>query len=419
MRVVRRAALIFSVVLIVAIAVGYFVRTSELERARDLRLTTTAEVAASELGLLVDTATFAAESGRDAVAVASALAGIVPDHGVCVVSADATACAGDGPEPAATTVADHERSRRADPDGVAGYDAQVTVYDRRVTIDAAGPHLTVLVEVPVPAGATVWPTTYLPTDAAGAEYFDDGSTRQAVVAVPAAVGVYIVAATESSVALPQAEYRFYVIVFTLAVVLLALAGITLLVEQRSLVERASVDGLTQLPNRSEFERSAAELFARGEDRGACMLLFDLDGFKQVNDTYGHHAGDQVLQVIARRLRGSVRDGDLVARWGGDEFVVLLPGITSAEMGARRAQQLAEGVAGRTRIDGVAESLRIRTSVGVALWPQHGRDLERLIAAADQAMYAAKRSGTVTHVSTAHTEVAPGGLAVDPASTLAG
>jgi diguanylate cyclase (GGDEF)-like protein len=422
MRVVRRASLIFSVVLIVAIAVGYLARTSELERARDLRLTTAAQVAASELAALVDTVTVAADAGTEPVDVAAALAAVVPDHGVCVISAETTECAGGGSQPSDALIDDHERARRAATEGVARHDARVTVYDRRVTIDADGPELSVLVEVPVHPGATVWPTTYIPTGAVGDEYFDDGNTRQTAVAVPGAVGVHMVAAAELDVALPTAEYHFYVIVFTLAVVLLVLAGITLVVEHRSLVERASVDRLTQLPNRSEFERSAADILRIGDDGGACLLLFDLDGFKQVNDTYGHNAGDQVLQIIARRLRKSVRDGDVVARWGGDEFVVLLPGIESAELGARRAQQLAEAIAGRTRIDGVAESLRIRTSVGVALWPRHGRDLDQLVAAADHAMYAAKRSGTVTQVCAVDDVVddsEPGGLPGRTASTLAG
>ena len=416
MRVVRRASQILSVMLIVAIAVGYLARTSELERARDLRLTTNAHVAAADLAALVDTVAVAAETGRDAEEVAVALARIAPDHGVCVVSTEATECAGGGDAPSDTVIDDRERARRNGGVDDGSSDATVTVYDRTVTIDADGPELSVLVDVPVRPGATVWPTTYLPSRHTGTDYVDDGNTRQTAVAVPGAVGVFMVAAGERDVALPPAEYQFYAVVFVLAVVLLVLAGITLFVEHRSLVERASVDRLTQLPNRAEFERAVTEEFGRGGDQGACLLLFDLDGFKQVNDTYGHRAGDQVLQVIARRLRSSVRDGDLVARWGGDEFVVLLPGVTTAEMGARRARQLAEEVAGRTRLDGITESLRIRTSVGVALWPQHGRDLEELVVAADHAMYEAKRSGTVTHVCAAGAEPADDRPA---ASTLAG
>lgn len=398
MRVVRRASLVLGVVLIVAIAVGYVSRTSEMERARDLRLVNDAEVAASELAALVDTVTVAADAGRAPRPVADALATVVPDHGVCVISPAFTSCAGDGTMPSEELIAELERSRRNVAEAVEPHPARVTVYERRVTITANGPALSVVVELSIGPDATVWPTTFLPSGADANAFFDDGNLRQTAVPVPGATGVFVVAATEHDVALPSAEHLFYAVVFALSLVLLVLAGVTLVVEHRSLVERASFDRLTQLPNRSEFERRVEAVFAT--DEACCLLVFDLDGFKKVNDTYGHHVGDEVLKVIARRLRGSVRDRDVVARWGGDEFVVLLPGVSSAEMGARRARHIAEEVGGRTRIDGLGESLRVRTSVGVALWPEHGRDLDALVAAADRAMYEAKRSGTVTQVCAA-------------------
>ena len=118
----------------------------------------------------------------------------------------------------------------------------------------------------------------------------------------------------------------------------------------------------------------------------------------VNDTYGHHAGDEMLRVVGSRLRKAVRDDDIVARWGGDEFVVMMPGIGDDEMGTKRAQQLAEQVAGRTRLEGVADALRVRVSVGVAIWPRDGAELHDLVEAADQAMYQAKRDGETFHVA---------------------
>lgn len=400
MRIVRRASLILGVVLVVAIAVGYVTRTSELERARDLRLATTAEVAATELAALVDTVSVVAIAGGEPDVVARALAEVVPDHGVCAVSAEASSCAGGGRMPPSTVIADLELAR-SDVDAPSG-GPRVTVYERRVTIAADGPMLSIVVEVPVGADATVWPTTFLPAGATGAGQFVDGNTLQTAVPVPGATGVYVVATAVRDVSLPSTERLVLGLGFALALAMLVVSGVTLLVEHRSLVERASLDQLTQLPNRSEFGRRAEAVFA-SDAPGACLLVFDLDGFKGVNDTHGHHVGDELLKVIARRLRASVRDHDVVARWGGDEFVVLLVGVSSAEMGARRARQIAEAVAGRTRIDGVSAAIRVRTSVGVAMWPEHGRDLGALVIAADRAMYEAKRSGTVTRVGTASSD----------------
>ena len=148
MRVVRRASLILSVVLIVAIAVGYLTRSAELDRARDLRLTARAEVAASELASLVDTVSVAAATGRETEVVADTLAAVFPSHGVCVVSAEVTACAGSGAMPPDVTIDDHEAARESEAGDMVHHDARVTANGGRVTIDADGPTLSVIVEVP-------------------------------------------------------------------------------------------------------------------------------------------------------------------------------------------------------------------------------------------------------------------------------
>ncbi len=414
MGVVRRAALILGLVLIVSIAVGYGARMSELGGERDMRLTNATQLASSELAAIIDAVAVASEAGTDPSATAAAVAAVHPALRICALTVDERSCDGDGPRPPTSFVAALQTRRERDelrPRPV------VTVYDSRMTIEADGPLLSLLAhgsaEI-VTAGSGTSPTvsttvsTFLPAGGLAEGFVVDRGLRQTATAVGAATGVYVVASGADSVELPAGERRFYVIIFGLAAVLLVLAGLTLIVEQRSLLERASLDLLTKLPNRSEFERRAAEAIATAErtDGTASLLLFDLNGFKQVNDTYGHGAGDELLGVIAARLRKAVRDDDIVARWGGDEFVVMMPGIGTEEMATRRARQLADAVGGRTRIDGVEQSVRIKVSVGVSLWPEHGPSLASLVGAADSAMYQAKRDGIVSRLATVAPDAAP-------------
>jgi diguanylate cyclase (GGDEF)-like protein len=403
MRVVRRASLIFSLTLIVAIAVGYIARRSEMAGQRDQQLSAAAHIAGSRMSAIVSATEIAAAAGTDVESTVQALATAYPELGLCAVDTVEVACAGDGPRPSATIV-NERRDDRRDFDGAAT-DAVVTAYESQIMLDAAGPMVSVVAQVPVNAVAergetSVWATTFLPSGTMVEEFAVEDGIRQIAVTVESAPGVFVVANTQDAVSLPKDERQFYLLIFSLAVILLVLAGATLVAEQRSLVERASFDPLTKLPNRGEFERRAADaiLAAERQDTGICLLLFDLNGFKLVNDTYGHAAGDEMLRVVGSRLRKAVRDHDIVARWGGDEFVVMMPGISDQEMGAKRAQQLADQVAGRTRIDGVADALRVRVSVGVAIWPSHGVELPALVEAADQAMYQAKREGETWHVA---------------------
>jgi|SRR5688572_3994746 len=410
MRVVRRASLIFSLTLIVAIAVGYVARRMEMAGQRDQALTAAAEVGASRMAAIVGAIEIAAGSGSDPVVTAQALAAEHPELGVCVVDARDFSCAGEGPQPVSST--GDLRAERAGGDIEQG-SADVNGYESLIIIEDDGPNVSVVAQLPAAAivdrgDIAVWATTLQPEGTSAGRYAVEDGIRQTATAVDSTSRLFVVARTEDAVHLPEGERQFYLLIFTLAVVLLVLAGATLVAEQRSLLERASFDPLTKLPNRGEFERRAADMIANAErqDTEICLLLFDLNGFKMVNDTYGHHAGDEMLRVVGSRLRKAVRDDDIVARWGGDEFVVMMPGIGDNEMGAKRAEQLAEQVSGRTRLEGVPDALRVRVSVGVAIWPRHGVELHSLVEAADQAMYQAKRDGETWHVAEEVTQLPP-------------
>jgi diguanylate cyclase (GGDEF)-like protein len=120
-----------------------------------------------------------------------------------------------------------------------------------------------------------------------------------------------------------------------------------------------------------------------------LLMLDLDGFKAVNDTWGHHAGDLVLIEIATRLSGTLRESDTAARLGGDEFVLMLP-ATPLVGAIETSRALVDFIVAPITIEG--KPLTVGASIGIAVFPNHGREAEVLLAAADSAMYDAKRSG---------------------------
>ncbi len=152
------------------------------------------------------------------------------------------------------------------------------------------------------------------------------------------------------------------------------------------------DALTGLPNRAAFHaRAKAALDVADRDRSpVAVVLADLNRFKEVNDTLGHHAGDELLQVVATRLRAALRAQDTVARLGGDEFGLIVPGGTADEVLAllgRVCESVSEEIV-------LAEvPLTIEASFGVALYPEHGTDTEQLLQHADAAMYQGKRGTT--------------------------
>ena len=162
---------------------------------------------------------------------------------------------------------------------------------------------------------------------------------------------------------------------------------------RRLRHQALHDGLTNLPNRiflyRRLERAIAGI-GRG-DGMAALLLIDLDRFKEVNDTLGHDHGDELLIEVAERLRGALRRGDTLARLGGDEFAVLLCDLPGRATVAELAGRLHDALRRPFALRGVA--VELEASIGAALCPDHGTDVNTLVQRADVAMYDAKRSRT--------------------------
>jgi diguanylate cyclase (GGDEF)-like protein len=170
---------------------------------------------------------------------------------------------------------------------------------------------------------------------------------------------------------------------------MARAGLTIVDRLRETERAAVTDDLTGLGNRRHLLHQLGEAI-EDDDAEVALLLIDLDGFKELNDTLGHHAGDEVLRQIGPRLKAALREGDSLSRLGGDEFaVVLAPGdeasASATGLRLRAALERSFGVGGiRVHID---------ASIGIALFPEHSRDALGLLQRADVAMYEAKRTRT--------------------------
>ena len=155
--------------------------------------------------------------------------------------------------------------------------------------------------------------------------------------------------------------------------------------------QALQDSLTGLPNRDLFrERVAAALDeTRSGSEGLIVMIFDLDRFKEINDTLGHQSGDQVLRLLAQRLRTVMRDTDTVARLGGDEFGVLAPGTADSDTALQLAARVQRAMERPFVVSGL--TLEVEASIGIAVSPEHGDDVETLLRHADVAMYLSKET----------------------------
>ena len=152
-----------------------------------------------------------------------------------------------------------------------------------------------------------------------------------------------------------------------------------------------VDIATGIPNRELFNDRLVQALglARRYDWILAVMFIDLDGFKHINDTYGHVIGDKVLQILAQRLDEQVRIEDAVCRYGGDEFLYLLVNPRTIKNVRRIARSIFERISETLTVDGLA--LTVAPSIGIAVYPDHGGTGPELVANADAAMYPAKRT----------------------------
>ncbi|MDD2700878.1 MAG: bacteriohemerythrin [Sideroxydans sp.] len=155
--------------------------------------------------------------------------------------------------------------------------------------------------------------------------------------------------------------------------------------------QANYDRLTGLPNRSLFfDRLSREISkARRDNRYLALLYFDLDGFKPVNDQYGHEAGDEVLVCVAQRWLGCVRDADTLARIGGDEFTLIVSDMERPEMAASVAQKIVDAMSEKIVLS-TRQECHVGVSVGISVYPSNAMEMDSMLSAADEAMYAIKQ-----------------------------
>jgi diguanylate cyclase (GGDEF)-like protein len=161
---------------------------------------------------------------------------------------------------------------------------------------------------------------------------------------------------------------------------------------KALESLALNDPLTGLANRRLLaDRMSMALVHARRNKGAMAVVYlDLDGFKQINDTLGHGAGDVLLKMVAGRLVATVREEDTVARPGGDEFIIALWHVSGADYAATAALRMIEAVSQPYGIEG--HTVSITTSAGVGIYPIHGEDADTLMKSADLALFEAKRAG---------------------------
>ena len=413
MRYVRLGALFGSLVLLVATSVSLFNRRAELRNEQDIRVVAASLGAESAIESTILRAQAIAEVAGPDSSADDVVASFGDGAAACVASDGDVMCTGPDLLSLRSFGAAGARSAAEGGRAVAVADAVsesvlvVSRGDRTVAVQLPAAVFVEAVTANQVGGDDAMVAIVISERSAESERSQpvDIDGRRAVVSVDGESldrgSVEVTASVADEVGIGGDAPLLFGALLAFGTVLLALAGWTFLVERRSLEHRATTDELTGLANRREFERVSAEALTMAErfGTGLCVMLIDLNGFKQINDTMGHQFGDVVLKACAERLTNAVRETDVVGRWGGDEFVILLPGLEEGTAVRNSAERIATGLS-RTPVAG---DVYISGSVGAALFPRHGTTLDELMRNADAAMYGAKSSGVTLRVADPRTE----------------
>lgn len=167
-------------------------------------------------------------------------------------------------------------------------------------------------------------------------------------------------------------------------------------KQKALVKRAQMDAMTGILNKSSIQYQVSDWLNNGEKEGIqALLMMDLDKFKEINDTYGHAQGDEVIKAAARVLKDTFRSSDIIGRAGGDEFMILMKNVRWDKVVERQMQELCRRF--ENLKVGIVPEGTIHCSIGASYYPEHGRNFEALYHHADEALYEAKKKGRNTYV----------------------